>query len=375
MKKLFSRFVPLSLLISLMMALCPLPVYAAANVLSVTPNEVSNETDNTIIVSGTEFDNTAQVLLNGTPISTSFLNDQTLTAVVPANFPANTYAVTVSMPGSSGSATLKVTAPPPPPPAPTATLPFTRPQFVVSSSKTKGTVSTDSEFRLDLALANQGTSTAYSVQIVFASSNLVPLKNGGVVAKGTVGAGEKTSTSQSFMVTGQIYGLSLISVDVTVTYYDDKGTTYSDKFTLSIPTTNGGGSGVVYPTSTPTGVKTSQLVITSYAVSIDPLQPGEQFTLTMTVQNVGNVRAQRVTMIVGGGSSGTSGGTPQPGGVSGGSGEFTNFAPVSASNIQSLGDLAAGEMFQAKQNSNRQCFHEPGCVSGEDHILLFGYQQ
>jgi hypothetical protein len=91
-------------------------------------------------------------------------------------------------------------------------------------------------------------------------------------------------------------------------------------------------------------------VIPSYAVSVDPLQPGIQFVLTMTVQNVGNVKAQRVTMIVGGGSSGTSGGTPQPGGVSGGSGEFTNFAPVGASNVQSLGDLAAGEMIQAKQN-------------------------
>jgi hypothetical protein len=137
---------------------------------------------------------------------------------------------------------------------------------------------------------------------------------------------------------------------VTVTYYDAAGTSYSDKFTLSIPTTGGGGSGVVYPTSTPTGVKTSQLVITSYAASVDPLQPGEQFTLTMTVQNVGNVRAQRVTMIVGGGSSGTTSLTPQPGGVSGGSGEFTNFAPVGASNVQSLGELAAGDMIQAKQN-------------------------
>jgi hypothetical protein len=70
----------------------------------------------------------------------------------------------------------------------------------------------------------------------------------------------------------------------------------------------------------------------------------------MTVQNAGNDKAQRVTMIVGGGSSGTSGGTPQPGGVSGGSGEFTNFAPVGTSNIQSLGDLAAGEMRQVKQD-------------------------
>jgi hypothetical protein len=70
----------------------------------------------------------------------------------------------------------------------------------------------------------------------------------------------------------------------------------------------------------------------------------------MTVQNTGNARAQRITMIVGGGSGGTSSGTPQPGGVSGGGGEFTNFAPVGASNVQSLGDLPPGELIQASQN-------------------------
>ena len=92
-------------------------------------------------------------------------------------------------------------------------------------------------------------------------------------------------------------------------------------------------------------------MITSYAASIDPLQPGEQFTITMTVQNMGNARAQRVTMIVGGGSSGGTGGeTPVPGGVSGGGGEFTNFAPVGASNVQSLGDLGTGDMIQVSQN-------------------------
>ena len=65
---------------------------------------------------------------------------------------------------------------------------------------------------------------------------------------------------------------------------------------------------------------------------------------------MGNTKAKRVTMIVGGGSSGSSGGTPQPGGVSGGSGEFTNFAPVGTSNIQSLGDLAAGSALNVTQN-------------------------
>lgn len=67
---------------------------------------------------------------------------------------------------------------------------------------------------------------------------------------------------------------------------------------------------------------------------------------------MGNANAKGVTMIVGGGSAGggSGGGTPQPGGVSGGGGEFTNFAPVGSSNIQSLGDIASGGAFTAQQN-------------------------
>jgi len=53
-------------------------------------------------------------------------------------------------------------------------------------------------------------------------------------------------------------------------------------------------------------------------------------------------------MIIGGGSAGSGGGTPQAG-ISGGSGEFTNFAPVGSSNIQSLGDLQSGATLTANQ--------------------------
>jgi hypothetical protein len=56
-------------------------------------------------------------------------------------------------------------------------------------------------------------------------------------------------------------------------------------------------------------------------------------------------------MIVGGGSSVSSieGGTQQPGGISGGSGEFTNFAPIGTSNVQSLGDFLSGDSISAFQ--------------------------
>ncbi len=222
--------------------------------------------------------------------------------------------------------------------------------MVVNATTTKGSVQTNSEFKLHLNLDNAGSATAYSVQAVLSSTDLVPLKNGGVTVLGTVGSGSNVGFAQPFLVSGQIYGQKIVVVDLTLTYYDDKGASYSDKFTLSITATGGISSGVAAATSTPTGVKSSQLVITGYSTDIDPLQPGEQFALKLNVQNVGNAKAQRITMIVGGGSGGTSGGTPQPGGVSGGGGDFANFAPVGASNVQSLGDLGAGGAIEATQS-------------------------
>lgn len=238
-------------------------------------------------------------------------------------------------------------------PMPTSTntpLPFVRPQMVVISTSTKGNVQTNGEFKLNINLENAGTATAYSVQAVLSSSDLVPLKNGGVSVLGTMGSGSNIGLVQNFLVSGQVYGQQIIVVDLTLNYYDDQGTAYSDKFTLSISATGSVYSGVAAATATPTGVKSSQLVITGYSADVDPLQPGEKFALKLSVQNVGNAKAQRITMIVGGGSGGTSGGTPQPGGVSGGSGDFANFAPVGASNVQSLGDLNPGDGIEAHQN-------------------------
>ena len=355
MMKPISRLVPFSVILALLVALFPFSAYAAPGVTSITPNVIVNDVDNVITVAGTEFDGTAAVLMDGGALDTKFLNAQTLTATIPAGVPAGDHQITVSMSGTSvgGAVTLTVLAstPIPQPTATTAPLPFVRPQFILESTKVNGSVTTNSQLKLTVKVGNAGTADAYSAQVVFASADLVPLKNGGIVAVGSVPHGDSENITQQFLVTGSTYSVSILSLDVTVNYYDAAGVSYSDKFTVTIPTTGGSGSGVVYPTSTPTGVKSSQLVITSYAASVDPLQPGETFTLTMTAQNVGNAKAQHITMIVGGGSTGTSGGeTPVPRGVSGGSGEFTNFAPVGASNVQSLGDLGPGEMVQAKQN-------------------------
>jgi hypothetical protein len=355
MKKTLSRLIPISLLVASLLALIPIPADAAPTVNSITPSTIVNDVANVITISGIEFDNTAAVLMDGAALPTNFLNAQTLTAAIPAGVSAGDHSITVSMSNVTvgGSATLTVLAPTPVPPPTATTAPdhFVRPQFVLESVKVNGSVVTNSQFKLNVKIGNAGTAAAYSTQVVFSSADLAPLKNGGILAVGSVGAGNSETVTQQFLVTGNTYGTAIISLDVTVNYYDAAGAAYSDKFTVSLPTTTGTGSGTVYATATPTPIKSSQLVITSYAISVDPLQPGETFTLTMTVQNTGNASAKSVTMIVGGGSSGSSSsGTPEPGGVSGGSGEFTNFAPVGSSNVQTLGDLGPGGAIQAKQD-------------------------
>jgi hypothetical protein len=291
MKPGFSRFVSLSIIIVLLAVILPVPAYA-----------------NSILDGSSERNNKPFGILQATATSTQ-------------------------------------------PPTPTETpqpLPVTRPQISVQNYRTKPeNVQYGQDFSLIVKLRNQGDAQAYNVQASFVSTDFVPLRNGGVNIVGDIVQDNSIDVDQPMTVANYVFGI--VSVTMNLSYSDINGTTYSESFTLNIRVSGGSAVGAV--TSTSTAVKSSQLVITSYAASIDPLQPGKQFTLTMTVQNTGNVGAQRVTMIVGGGSSsGTSDGTPQPGGVSGGSGEFTNFAPVGASNVQTLGDLPAGGMVQARQD-------------------------
>lgn len=349
MKNKLLRITSLALLAALMAAAVPLSVFAQApTILSVTPSQIYNNVDNIITITGSNFDATAQVSLGGTALLRLTQNPTELTALVPAGFGTGSYNVTVTT--SAGNVVclapcVTVSSSPAPPP-------FTRPQFAVYSSKITGNVKINGEVTLKVVMENVGpATTAYNTQAAFTSSDLVPTKTGGIAIVGNVPYDDEVEISQTFIVSSLNTGFGVIVVDMTVTYYDEKGTTYSDKFTLSIPVTVAGVSGAPpAATATPTGVKVSQLVITHYDTSVEPLQPGEQFTLNLDVQNLGNAKAQRITMIVGGGSSGSGSGTPGPGGVSGGSGDFANFAPVGASNVQSLGDLDMGGKLRASQN-------------------------
>lgn len=347
------QIISLALLAALMVALAPRPAYAQLGISSIQPSSVVFGAGTTITIQGTDFvDGASVVILNGYgALATSFQNSTVLTAVVPATTPVGTYDVVVST--GTGTVTSPAGFRVDPLPPPTSTPPpFSRPQFAVYSSKLVGNVKSNGEVTLKVVMENVGRATAYNTQAVFSSTDLTPTKTGGVAVVGNVDYDDEVDVGQTFIVSSLISGYGLIVIDMSVTYYDAQGTSYSDKFVLSIPYSGatGLGGGSAAPTATPTGVKSSQLVITGYSVNIEPLQPGQQFSLGLTVENVGNEKAQRITMIVGGGSSGSGGLTPQPGGVSGGTGDFANFAPVGASNVQSLGDLPSGEKIKVTQN-------------------------
>jgi hypothetical protein len=354
------------------------PASAALDIISVTPDLVFNDEATTITVTGSGFVAGAVVSLeNYGDLSTSVDSDTQLKAVVRPGVPASTYTVVVTNPNADESAfrcdsCLTVADPSP--------IPFDRPQIVISSYRANDFAQWDEKFKIKIRFENKGTSDAFNAQAVFSSADVVPTDTGGVLALDPILAdGNVDDVEQTFFVPNSVYGKTIVVIDVALTYYDEAGTAYSDKFTLNVAT-DGGASGNTdyYATATPTGVNSAQLVITSYASTVDPLQPGEHFQLGVTVQNMGNASAKHVTMIVGGGSSGSSDGTPQPDGVSGGGGEFTNFAPVGSSNIQSLGDIPAGGALQVLQNLVVNVSTNPGAypmkmtfsyINGEGEVV------
>jgi hypothetical protein len=256
-------------------------------------------------------------------------------------------------------------------PLPTQPEAYRRPLIVVQSySINTEAISPGQDFNLSMLLVNSGQSSAQNVVATFVSGDLIPRDTGGVIAVGTVHPNNRADLFQPLTASRDLWGKSLVSVEMLLTYTDERGSSYSEKFMLTFSVNLPRVAGPT-ATSSPTPTSTAapnirpQLVITGYHVDIPVLQPGFKFNLELDVQNLGNTDAKRVTMIVGGGSSHapSPNETPGPYGTFGASGEFTNFAPLGASNIQSIGDLKQGGKLSASQSMIVNVTTNPGAYS------------
>ena len=408
MKRNLSIYINIIVLITVltMLLFFPTAVKAALEIIGVTPDIISNGHDNTITISGNDFITGAVISLDGYgSLSTSYLSSTTLMATVPAGIPLGIYTITVTNPDLSTASlanTLTVipeapTAAPsstgtPTSPSPTAAYTptskppngYERPVIVVDTySVSQDTISPGDSFTLYITLYNAGQKYATNIVATFTPGDLMPRESGGVIAVGEIAPGNHSTFGQPFLLSSAVWS-SVTSINMLVTYTDEAGIIYSETFTITLPVFHSYSS-IITPTPTPTQSPTPsikpQLVITDYTTDITPLQPGVQFNLSINVQNMGNSTAKRVTMIVGGGSgsSTSGGGTQQPGGISGASGEFTNFAPIGSSNVQSLGDFSPGNSIFAHQSLIVNVNTTPGAyplkisfvyTDDQNHVLI-----
>jgi len=190
-----------------------------------------------------------------------------------------------------------------------------RPQLVVESAWTEPELLRPGDsFDLMLELANRGDRTATDVLVGTASPDLaLPAGGSNVVATESVGINNTTLVTLP-LVLADVTTAGRLNLDLSLEYSDYTGGGYNAHQSVGLE------------------VETAledrpQLLIESYATEPSPVGPGDVFTLTLELRNVGGGDAQRLTLALGG-SDGSALGV---------------FAPLNSGNVQFVPHVSAGE--------------------------------
>ncbi len=314
-----------------------------------------------------------RLLQTAGPTATEQPATETPTATQP---PPATETPTATQPPTEPPATATPTA--------TATQPqqpgFYRPLVVIADYRAKPkNVVPGGSFNLEFQVLNQGQLAANNIIITFTAGELIPRDTGGVVSAGSLDPGQGRGLSQAFTASSSLAGAGAIALQAQISYTDLNGNSFSESFSLAINTTlpqpTSRPSGPAGPTPTPTGIVQPFLVIQDTKTDVAMLQPGTRFVLELMVVNVGNADAKRVTMVAGGATVSSPDPNNPPNSPNNGtvnsSGEFTNFSPLGASNVQSLGDIPAGGSIVAHQPLIVNVSTNPGAYSFKISFVYF----
>jgi len=203
-------------------------------------------------------------------------------------------------------------------------------------------------FNFTFVIKNNSHAAARNVVMTFSSEDFVPL-DGGVFTLESIEINDAPGTTLRFRVSDYSSWKYSGVINATATYTDDAGTSYSTSFVFYVAIAQSAAASPT-KTSTPGAAAKPQLVISGYSTDVDPLQPGSAFKLKLKIANAGVADASNVSLVYGGGVSlaPNEQGTPQPG-ISGSTGDLTNFAPVGSSNVVLLGELPVGASVETEQ--------------------------
>jgi len=210
-----------------------------------------------------------------------------------------------------------------------------RPQLVIEAAQTEPAVLGPGDaFSLTLRLANRGSRTATQVAVSAPSTDLaVPASGGNVVAIERIGI-DQVATATLPLVLGEVTQAGRLSLEVALECSDYSGGAYTTRQSVGLEVS--------------TALEDRpQLIIAAYRTTPDPLAPGDTFTLTLEVSNVGGGEAQRLTLTLGGE----------------GEGDMGPFAPLHSSNVKFVPYLAAGETVEVAQQLMVDGGADPGAYS------------
>ncbi len=190
-----------------------------------------------------------------------------------------------------------------------------RPRVLIEDAATDPPViAPGAPFTLTLRLANRGNRTAINVMVEADAAVVVPVTGGGIASVDIVRINEAaTVTLPLLLKPGKEGGRQGLAI--TIEYGDYSGGSHSDQQTV----------GVTIDTSL---ANQPQLLIAAYQTTPEEISPGDSFTLTLELSNVGGGDAQRITLALGGEEGEKLGA----------------FVPVGGGNVSFVPSVEAGEV-------------------------------
>jgi len=196
-----------------------------------------------------------------------------------------------------------------------------RPQLLIERASTSPAVIRPGDrFSLTLALMNNGDRAARNVLVGVATGELaVPASGSNVVPIASVGV-NATEIVTLGLVLGEVTRSGRTNLDLTLEYTDWQGGAYSARQNVGLEVST-------------TLADRPQLLIEHYRAEPAALAPGDTFTLTLEVRNVGGGEARRLTLTLGGA----------------GGEKLAPFAALDSGNVRFVEAVAAGGAVRVTQ--------------------------